>query len=106
VLPIHKEVIEAYYRECGCRTECGAHARPGCQKCSVEFNGTITQVADADPGRRIVVARWSIDLIDRVTVELSRALTPCLESEQGSCLIERTSTEAEAFMGRPLFGAI
>ena len=106
MLPIHNDVIEAYYRESGCRTECGANAQPGCRKCSVEFNGTVTQAVESHPSQRIVVARWSIDLINRITVELSGVLDTCLEPEQDRWLIERTSPEDEAFMGGPVFGVI
>ncbi len=70
VLPIHKEVLEVFFSERGYRADAWAG------RCVVEFNGTITE--PALEGERVVVARWSIDLLGRISVRLAE--TTQLES--------------------------
>ncbi len=68
MLPIHKDVLRAYFSELG-----GQRASAGSKsvkKCSVEYDGTVTEVADSDRTERIVVARWSIDLTGRIWIKL------------------------------------
>ncbi len=71
MLPIHKEVLEVFFNKRGYRADAWAAGR-----CVVEFNGTVTE--PALDGERVVVARWSIDLLGRISVRLAE--TPQLES--------------------------
>ncbi len=66
VLPIHKEVLDAYLCEWIVEAD---RTRAAIIKRFVEFDGTITEEA-IDDGARLVVARGSIDLLGRVSVHL------------------------------------
>ncbi len=70
MLPIHKDVLEAYFSELGGQRVSAEW--PSAKKSSVEYDGTVTEGAESDPCERVVVARWSIDLTGRIWIKLLR----------------------------------
>ncbi len=70
MLAIHKEVLQAYLNKRGDRLEWIDDQRPASKnKSNVEPDGTITE-ASPNEMERVVVARWSIDLLGRISVRL------------------------------------
>ncbi len=72
MLPLHREVLDAYLSQCGGRIEATDRTQFVTDTCSVEFDGTITETVIGDRDRR-VVARWSIDLLGRISIRLLKA---------------------------------
>ncbi len=73
MLPIQRDVLQVYLNkrgDLGGRTT--ENQRPSSCKSNVEFDGTITE-ASRDDAERVVVARWSIDLLGRISVRLLEA---------------------------------
>ncbi len=75
MLPLHREVLDAYISQCGGRVEATDRPRFLSDTYSVEFDGTSTEEARGDHERR-VVARWSIDLLGRISIRLLEAARP------------------------------
>ncbi len=69
MLPIHKDVLKAYFSELGRQMRSDKES-------SVEYDGTVTEIADSDSTERIVVARWSIDLTGRIWIKILRQTQP------------------------------
>jgi hypothetical protein len=73
MLPIQRDVLQVYLNE---RGDWGKWATdnqlPKSYKSNIEFDGTITEPS-ADGAERVVVARWSIDLLGRISVRLMDA---------------------------------
>ncbi len=74
MLPIHKDVLEAYFSELGGQR--ASASSTSVKKWAVEYDGTVTEAAEADPCGRVVVARWSIDLTGRIWIKLLRQTQP------------------------------
>lgn len=104
VLPIHKEVLEAYLNERDCREDSADKQSSRGQNCSVEFDGTITEAIACDPSGRVVVARWSIDLMDRISIKLLGATLFCPEPSHDPWSVDPALEEVEAFTNHPEFG--
>ena len=64
--PIREDVLEAYLSEFGGRRDKADHGWRPIRESFVEFNGTITEAKVTDPSERVVVARWSVDLVGRI----------------------------------------
>ena len=75
VLSIHKDVLEAYLSELGPRRAWADNQGAG-QTTSVEYDGTVTETVNSDPWERVVVARWSIDLIGQIHIRLLEPALP------------------------------
>jgi hypothetical protein len=75
VLSIHRDVLEAYLSELGTR-RAWADNQGAAKTTSVEYDGTVTETAESDPWERIVVARWSIDLIGQIHIKLLEPALP------------------------------
>jgi hypothetical protein len=69
MLSLHEDVLDLYLSECPARPFDGPDGQSAKVKQFVEFNGTITEEALTDP-KRVLVARWSVDLMGRITVQL------------------------------------
>ncbi len=70
MLPIHRDVLNAYLTKRRNWTKWNTdNQRPGSRKSSVEPDGTIIETS-SDNAERVVVARWSIDLLGRISVRL------------------------------------
>lgn len=105
MLPIHKDVLEAYLSELGDRRDWLDNGWFPVQNFSVEFNGTITEARTSAPSERIVVARWSVDLIGRISIKLLATAQSGPESATGRRSVDRPLEEGEAFVDRPAFSA-
>ncbi len=73
MLPIHRDVLNAYLNKRGDLTKWTSDNQwPSLHNSSVEPDGAITE-SSYDNAERVVVARWSIDLLGRISVRLLEA---------------------------------
>jgi hypothetical protein len=68
MLSLHEDVLDLYLRACPTRPFEGPEGQRAKVKRFVEFNGTITEEAPTER-KRVLVARWSVDLMGRITVQ-------------------------------------
>jgi hypothetical protein len=68
MLSLHEDVLDFYLNERTARPFEGPDGRLRLVKPFVEFNGTITEAAPTERNR-VLVARWSVDLMGRITVQ-------------------------------------
>jgi hypothetical protein len=68
MLSLHEDVLHVYLRKRPARPFEGPDGRLVQAKRFVEFNGTITEELPTDR-ERVLVARWSVDLMGRITVQ-------------------------------------
>jgi hypothetical protein len=70
VRSIQTDVLEVYLSEFGGRRDKADNGCRPVRESFVEFNGTITEAKGTDPSERVVVARWSVDLVGRICIKL------------------------------------
>jgi hypothetical protein len=68
MLSLHEDVLQVYLRERQPRPFKDPDGRLAKVKQFVEFDGTITEEASTER-KRVLVARWSVDLMGRITVQ-------------------------------------
>lgn len=81
MLPLHREVLDAYLSQCGGRVETPDRMRSVNDTCSVEYDGTIIEKVRGESEPR-VVARWSIDLLGRISIRLLQATSPAQKEKR------------------------